>query len=461
MRHTPLSFVSAVAFRAKRAAGASAWLTSSPTDTIGDGHWKRPLLTLDDVAMTDTTWQPDYCPRLRPLEAFPLEGGDGRALGVRDPSGLSEVVLVLSPAALHVMSMLDGRRNCRQIHEEFLGDVGQALPGDAMQDLLGHLDRAHFLDGPSFEDYYTEKLDAYRAARVRRAPEPSALDILEGSGDLFDEMLATVAAEPPAGYVVGLVAPHLDYPRGAPCYAQAYAALKDRTPPERVIVLGTNHFGRSSTVVATACDFETPLGVTRAAVDFLTALEARCGFLRTFEYDHAREHSIELQVAWLQHLFGPDRFRIVPLLCPDPCGPQMPTRAEADVVGLTEFSRVLGELVAGDQSDTLIVAGADLSHIGAAFGDDRPLDDGYLAEAKCHDLGALDCLVRGDPNAWVQFIAAGENATHICSAGCTFALATALSGADTELLTYHQAVDQSTQTCVTSAALVYTRGENE
>jgi len=73
----------------------------------------------------------------------------------------------------------------------------------------------------------------------------------------------------------------------------------------------------------------------------------------------------------------------------------------------------------------------------------------------------LDCLVRGDPNAWVQFIAAGENATHICSAGCTFALATALSGADTELLTYHQAVDQSTQTCVTSAALVYTRGENE
>ena len=266
--------------------------------------------------MVDTLWQPEYCPRLRSLEAFSINDGDESSMGVRDPGGLSEAVLVLSPAALHVLSLMDGERSCREIHAAFLSDVGQALPADAMQALLDHLETAHFLDGAGFEAYYNEKQEEYRNGRLRRSPSPSALDVLDGAGAFFDQMLEEAGPAPLSGKIVGLVAPHLDYPRGRPCYGKAYAALHGRPVPDRVVILGTNHFGRSPSVVATISDFETPLGVTRTDTGFLERIEHRCGFLRGCEFDHAREHSVELQVAWLQHVFGPDTFRIVPFLLP-------------------------------------------------------------------------------------------------------------------------------------------------
>jgi AmmeMemoRadiSam system protein B len=183
-------------------------------------------------------------------------------------------------------------------------------------------------------------------------------------------------------------------------------------------------------------------------------LEERCGDLCAYELDHLREHSIELQVAWLQHLFGADSCTIVPFLCPDPSGPTGTAPADGEGVDLREFAEVLGELIAEDGRDTLLVAGADLSHVGAAFGDSRRLDDAFLDEIRTHDTRALDKLMDNDPGGWVACVAQDENPTRICSAGSIFVLATVLRDASCTLLQYHQAVDEPSQTCVTCAAVV-------
>ena len=115
-----------------------------------------------------------------------------------------------TPAALHIMSLIDGDRSCRDIRDAFQHDVGSALPPDTLYTLLDHLETARFLEGPGFEAFYTEKLDAFRGDAVRKSPEPSALDILQGSGDLFDELLAEVEPRTRSNPVLGLVAPHLD-----------------------------------------------------------------------------------------------------------------------------------------------------------------------------------------------------------------------------------------------------------
>ena len=190
-------------------------------------------------------------------------------------------------------------------------------------------------------------------------------------------------------------------------------------------------------------------------MDFLSRVESRCGNLRTFELDHAREHSVELQVAWLQQVFGLESIRIVPFLCPNPCGPNGFSAGDGESVDLRDFAAILGELVADDSQDTLIVAGADLSHVGASFGGDRHLDDDYLEEIRRYDLAALDHLVAGDPDAWVAHIAKDDNPTHFCSAGCIYTLAAALPDTRATLFGYHQAVDQPSQTCVTCAAMAY------
>lgn len=400
-------------------------------------------------------WDETYRPLLRALEAYEVPSEDGMNAALRDPSGLADSIIAMSPAALLIVSMMDGSRTCRQIRQEVLTLHGQILPAEKLENIIERLREVHFLEGKEFEAYYQGLQDRYHLAGVRDMRDTEALGITDDSGRLFDELLATTDPKQADVTHRGIVAPHLDYPRGAPCYASAYGSLVGRCVPDRVVVLGTNHFGRSTGAVATSLDFSTPLGTTPNDVEFLDRLEANCGNLRTFELDHAKEHSIELQVAWLQHLFGADRFKLVPILCSDPCGPTGTASYDGQGVDLLTLADALRDLIECNGDDTLIVAGADLSHVGGAFGDDRVLDEDFLGEVRQRDQSTLDHYTSNGPERFRQAVAEGDNPTRVCSAGCMFVLATALSDAKASLLDYHQAVDQPSQTCVTCAAVAF------
>ena len=401
--------------------------------------------------------RPDLCPKLRPVEAHPApDAGPGMIL-LHDPSGLSPVALTVSEAVVFILAHFDGRHTLAQIGEVFARKFGQPIPRTQIETIVGHLRDAYLLDDENFAAYYQQQVDAYRAAPARTMRSAPELGIDRDIGKMFDELMSTVALSDGNAAIAGLIAPHLDYPRGAPCYAAAYAHLRNRPVPERVVVLGTNHFGRSTSIVATGKDFATPLGTTATDVAFIEQLEAHVGPLRGFEYDHQREHSVELQVLWCQHLFGADRFRIVPLLCPDPCGPTGTLPYDGEGVDLREFAAALSECMRLDGHDTLLIAGADLSHVGANFGDDRRLDDTFLPEVRERDTIALAALERHGAEAFLNCVAADENPTRVCSAGCIFTLLSALPGAKARVLKYYQAVHEESQTGVTCAAVLVTK----
>lgn len=404
-------------------------------------------------------WDSNYKPRLRPLEAFRLpepEDSNNNVVGLSDSSGLSDVVLTLSASALHILSMMDGTMSCEALIEKFNTTHDQNLSPQTVSTMIDHLEQAHFLEGPSFENYYQSLIDQYRSSGVRNMPHAASLGLEDDSGKLFDDMLAQEPSSKISSPVRGLVAPHLDYPRGATCYAQAYGVLHNQPVPDRIVILGTNHFGRSTSVVTTGNDFQTPLGLTMTDRDFIGRIEKKCGDLRQYELDHKREHSIELQVAWLQHLLGADQFEMVAFLCHDPCGFNGTASYDGKGVDLVDFAEALREVIAEDEKTTLLVAGADLSHVGENFGDTKKLDESFLQEVQNHDREALDRLVNQGPDAFIKFLREKENFTHICSAGCIFTLARVLPDAQVKMLRYHQAVDQSTQTCVTCIAMVFT-----
>src|SRR5690606_10570594 len=95
----------------------------------------------------------------------------------------------------------------------------------------------------------------------------------------------------------GIVAPHLDYWRGWLNYASIYGRMRVCDRPERVIILGTNHFGLGTGVVGCNKGYRTPLGECALDTDVEQGLRQRLGD-RLFEhrFDHEREHSIELQI---------------------------------------------------------------------------------------------------------------------------------------------------------------------
>jgi AmmeMemoRadiSam system protein B len=424
-------------------------------------------------------------PKLRPVEAFPVEHGGERLIVVHDPSGLAQGPITVSPAAMFVLLMLDGQKGPRAVQQAFAEQFGQPIPPEQLEGLVGQLDTAGYLESDAFARHYRSLVDGYRAAPARLCRDLSAygIDVFDegrargetageqavpdhGDRDVADILKADLARMLSRCEVsligkrtrrlAGLIAPHLDYGRGTPCYADAYAVLATAEPVRRVVILGTNHYGRATSVAATRKDFQTPLGTTRTDRAFLEALEARCGVdLCEHEFDHAREHSVELQVLILQFLLGAGNFEIVPALCHDPCGPTGTAPYDGKGADLRVFGEALGDLIRSDPTPTLIIAGADLSHVGRRFGDDRELEPAFLSDVERKDREALQEIIAGRQEDFVRKLAGRENATRVCSAGCIFALRTALNGAAGELLRYHQAVDRPGGTCVTCCAAAF------
>ena len=227
-----------------------------------------------------------YKPILRLVEVGPDSGGDKARIGVRDRSGLSTVELTLSRPALIILSLMDGDHTFEQLQQGFHAACGQPVSTETLGTIMNHLETAHFLEGPGFESHFNSLQDSYRERGVRAMPYPEALGFEGDSHGLFSDAIAEVETETRAGLIRGIVAPHLDYPRGRPCYGAAYAALSRRKCPARVVILGTNHAGRSHSVVATGNDFETPLGRVQTDVEFLQRVENLCGDLRSCELDH-------------------------------------------------------------------------------------------------------------------------------------------------------------------------------
>jgi AmmeMemoRadiSam system protein B/AmmeMemoRadiSam system protein A len=144
-----------------------------------------------------------------------------------------------------------------------------------------------------------------------------------------------------------IVAPHAGYVYSGPVAAHAYARLAPLAGRvTRVVLLGPTHRVAVRGLAAPSVDaFETPLG--RVPLD--RGALARLGDLPqvvTSDAAHAHEHSLEVQLPFLQQVLGSEGWSLVPLAVGD---------ASAD-----EVAEVLERLWGGDE--TLVVVSSDLSH---------------------------------------------------------------------------------------------------
>ena len=211
--------------------------------------------------------------------------------------------------------------------------------------LAGQMDQFGLLWGPTFDGYekqMAEKLHELGAfpiqasgtlvqlAHQAQGGEPKPPEDVEAQKTWGKELAVGMlenwlqAAEDPEfdSPVIGLVVPHLDYVRGGEVYASGYRAWVGAAKPDRVVILGTNHFGMGDGAVMSRLDFETPLGRIHADQDVINGMAEKLGD-RIFkdELDLLPEHSAELHLPFIQHLFGD--VPVVVGLVPDPLVPMI------------------------------------------------------------------------------------------------------------------------------------------
>ncbi|MGD8450635.1 MAG: AmmeMemoRadiSam system protein B [Phycisphaerae bacterium] len=391
-------------------------------------------------------------PALRPLDIVPFRDERGELFfQLQDSLRISPRPLVLSGAGYYILTHLDGAHTLTDVLDTYRRELQQDVPAGEVERVIEVLEHYVMLDTPRFTAAYQTHRQEYRDAPFRDSRERwPAADALRQE---LDELLSNERkTRKPMPGVRGLVSPHLDYTRGAPCYAAAYSALGDGAGTTRFVILGTNHYGRCPAPVATTKDFQTPLGLVRTDREFIGRLEHRLGSpICDDEFDHRAEHSIDLQVHVLQVTHADEPFEIVPILCPDVCTPG----SEADpIAALDALAAALARELADDNGQTVLIAGADLSHVGQRFGDESPATPDVLEKVRDLDRHVLELLQQNRPQELLAEMRTIQNPTSICSLGCLYLLRRALPGRPWRTLRYHQAVDQETDTNVTCAAAV-------
>jgi len=369
-------------------------------------------------------------PKLRPLESFMTREGDEPRLALRDPEGYTDKVVLLAPLEALIVSRLDGSVSGAALMKELRAlPGGENIPDDHIERLLEALDEHLMLDSKRFKEHKAGFLRSYREA-PQRPPllagvgypdDAKALTgVMEG---LFGVPGAPEAPpEPDDGPpLTGLVAPHIDFPRGRAAYACSYGEVLRAGLADLYVIFGVAHAGPETPLALTRKDYGTPFGPARVDQELAAALLKAAPYdLLADELSHRTEHSIELQavpLGFVRQRLGGD-FQILPLLC-----------SSCDLEGTDPGARTLGvlkkltALLRSYPGKVCLLAGVDLAHIGPCFGDSEPVTPDRLLAVAAEDRKTLDRLLVSDAKGVLDTVMHDGNKRQVCGVNAMHAMA--------------------------------------
>jgi AmmeMemoRadiSam system protein B len=405
-------------------------------------------------------------PALRPVESIVVPDREhGRVLVLRDTQGITDGHAVIPPALASAVVRFSGRMTCEEIAREASVEIGTTLSVDVVVRLANDLERGLFLEGPLFR--------AARARVVREFAEAPTRPATHAGGAYHGERPAlqryideaclakangAVHAANGSGAMLALVAPHIDPWRGAIGYGHAYGALGVAIPAEvdTFVLFGTSHAPMREPFALCRKAFDTPLGTVAADEEGIDTLAAKAVGFDPYadQFNHKREHSLEFQVVFLKHLMNGRPFRIIPVLAG--LGAQQMSGTNPDEDGrIEQFMNGVRDLVESRPGRVVVVAGADLAHVGPRFGDAEAYDGEERGVLERADRTSLDHATSLDARGFWAHVIADLESRRVCGLAPIWSLLRTVggTGAHGKVLHYEQTVDGDDGSIVSHAAV--------
>lgn len=381
---------------------------------------------------------------------------------LRDTQGVARTHAVVPMELVPIVSRFTGSRTCEQIAREASREIGSAVSVDLVVKLARELEESFFVDGEPYRRERTRIEREFADADVRPASHAGGAyhgDRGELAKYLDESCLAAATSNGgPGGTLVGLVAPHIDPWRGARSYGEAYTALRSALPEdaETFVLFGTSHAPMREPFALCRKAFDTPLGKVEADLDAIDAIADASDFdPYADQFNHKREHSLEFQAVFLRHLLGRRKARIIPILAG--LGEDQSTgRSPARKKKVERFFDAVRGVVASKKA--VVIAGADLAHVGPRFGDAKPYDARARKVLDETDRTSLEHATAVDAERFWEHVAKDLDTRRVCGLGPIYALLRCLdTGARGELRHYEQTVDPEEGSIVSHAAVGFYR----
>lgn len=237
-----------------------------------------------------------------------------------------------------------------------------------------------------------------------------------GRSDALRHMLLDLLPSPRQGQsAIGIVSPHAGYIYSGAIAGKVFSRVRI---PSRVLILGPNHHGggHKAALFATGA-WLSPLGEAGIDEELATAILDGCPGVVTDEDAHRHEHSLEVQLPFIQ-IMAPEA-KIVPL-----CLGHLPLEE------LLTMGEALGRILAPFGDEVLIVASSDMTHY----------ESGEAAREK--DMAALEPVLELDPEGLYRTVLGrGISMCGVMPVVAMLTAAKALGAAKAELVEYGNSGD--------------------
>ncbi|NUN47224.1 MAG: AmmeMemoRadiSam system protein B [Candidatus Brocadiae bacterium] len=406
---------------------------------------------------------PPERPLLRAVEPETVRANGQEILLLHDPMGIAESPWPLTMYGAWLLQFFDGRHTVAEMTEQLRRASGREVSTEEIAGFVAEMDRAGFLVSSEFEGRRERVTREFRESATRPARHTGAYagDRKKLPGFLRAQWAHErgPGTEPPRrvkkGPVRAILAPHIDFHRGGPCYAHAYGALAGGCDADTFVILGTAHKSPRTLYTATKKAYETPLGPAPVDTEFVDELARRWtgGDLLADEWYHRDEHSIEFQAVCLRWLMGRKPFRIVPVLVSSMHEHVLKkTDPLADPV-VTGFVAALRKTMQGRK--VCLVGGVDLAHVGAKFGDEGPLTGDLLKKIEDEDRASLARAAAVDAAGFFRSISDVGDWRRICGLSAITTLLAATDASRGSLVRYDRFADIENRELVSYAAMTF------
>jgi hypothetical protein len=376
---------------------------------------------------------------------MPSPSEEHPGLLIRDPYRFSDAVLIVPPPLVACLECFDGHRTDLDLRESLVRMTGSLEVGEIERGLVEALSGAGFLEDATFGAMREQRLREFAGSPVREPAHAGGAYPAEPEElrETLAGYMAGDAASPPRAADDGLfaiAAPHVSPSGGWRSYRTAYGLLGPQHRDRTFVILATSHYGDPETFGLTRKSFRTPLGDASPDLPLIDWLAARGGAGVSMEdFCHSFEHTVELQVVFLQHALGPG-VRVLPVLCGPFAHSLLNGGQPEDDDRVRRFIDALGELREREGDRLFFILGVDMAHMGARYNDRFPAlaNHGAMAEVAARDAARIARIESSDAAGFWELVRPRRDDLKWCGSSPFYAFLKAAPKARGELLSYEQ-----------------------
>lgn len=392
-------------------------------------------------------------PALRDDIQLSVHTEDGEQfLVLSDPFGIADGPIMVHADMLDLLQACDGETSWRELARAsgIAPDSGELM---RIRGFVGHLAELGYLDGEGFLTRKTALESEWNSSQLR--PTVCAGTTYPADPAEAEHFFANVLGLPSAGsrgplptkglHPCAVLVPHIDYRVAPHVYAPGLLPLIDH-PAELVIAIGTSHYWSDDAFILTTKDYQTPFGSVQTDVEIVNELRQTLPGAAQTDLAHRPEHSLELHISALHHLWGNKPFRIVPILVTmEACStPELLDRAV----------QALTRAIAASGKPSVWCISGDLAHVGRKFGDTQPASE-LIDSVRASDAALLRHLENADVRAYDAEICTTNHQFRICGYAPTVVALEALTPQRGTLAAYDVWHETETSSAVSFTSVVF------